>query len=256
MKIKNFKLKIPLLLFSAFCFSLLVFSFTFLVFSLKPASAETMRNDWYILKMGNFNMAAGKPTGAGGKVSFTMGQIGSGLYTGANYKVRAGFQYIYTLYPFSFTISQTSIDFGTISPANPVIRTNILTVNNQSAGGYVVTGSENHPMLMPSSGSMIPDTTCDNGLCSPSNATAWTSSLTYGFGYRCDNVSGTDCVAAFATPTFYKPFSASPTATIVMTGINVGINKQSQITYKVNVSNMQPGGAYSNLVTYIATPTF
>lgn len=250
---------LPINKFIFFIFNLVLIGlFVYLLIGLLPtkSAAETMRNDWYILKMGNFNMAAGKPTGAGGKVSFTMGQIGPGLYTGANYKVRAGFQYIYTLYPFSFTISQTSIDFGTISPANPVIRTNILTVNNQSAGGYIVTSSENHPMLVPSSGSMIPNTTCDNGLCSPSSATAWTSSLTYGFGYRCDNVSGTDCVTDFSTSTFYKPFSASPSATTVMNGVNAGKNKQSQITYKVNVSATQPAGAYSNLVTYIATPTF
>ena len=185
-----------------------------------------------------------------------MGQIGPGLYSGTNYRVRSGFQYIYTLYPFSFTISQTTIDFGTITPTNYVIRNNILTINNQSAGGYTVTSSENHPLLVPASGSMIPDTRCDNGLCSPIAATAWISTLTYGFGYRCDNVSGTDCVTDFSDSTFYKPFSASPSATIVMNGINAGKNKKAQITYKVNVSSTQPAGTYSNLINYIATPTF
>jgi hypothetical protein len=238
-----------------FIFFLLLIAFSF-IFNTGLAFGETMRNTWYVLRMGNFNMAAGKPTGAGGKVSFTMGQIGAGLYSGVNYKIRSGFQYIYTLRPFSFTISQTTIDFGTITAANPVTRTNLLTVNNQSAGGYIVTSSENHPLLVPATGSTIPNTTCDSGLCSSTNATAWTSSLTYGFGYRCDNISGTDCVTDFATSTFYKPFSASPSATTVMSGVNAGQNKQVQITYKVNVSNTQPAGTYSNLINYIATPTF
>lgn len=228
---------------------------TLLILNTRFAFAETMTNDWYILQMGNFNMSSGKPNGPSYSVSFTAGQLGPGLYSGSNYKVRAGFQYIYTLVPFSFIISQTSIDFGTLSPANAVTRTNTLTVNNQSAGGYTVTSSENHQLLTPSTGATIPDTTCDDGLCTSSNATAWISSLTYGFGYRCDNVSDTNCAAGFSDPTFYKPFSASPSATIVMSGTS-GTNKKSQITYKVNISATQPAGTYSNIITYIAMPTF
>jgi hypothetical protein len=41
----------------------------------------------------------------------------------------------------------------------------------------------------------------------------------------------------------------------VMTGANVGRNKQVQITYKANISGTQPGGNYRNVITYIATPT-
>jgi hypothetical protein len=231
------------------------FFLIFLALSTRFAFAETMTNDWYILQMGNFNMSSGKPSGPSYSVSFTAGQIGPGLYSGANYTVRSGFQYIYTLVPFFFSISQTSIDFGTLSPANPVTRTNTLTVNNQSAGGYTVTSSENHQLLTPATGAIIPDTTCDDGLCTSSNATAWTSTLTYGFGYRCDDVSYSDCVTDFSNSTFYKPFSASPSAAVVMSGAS-GANKESQITYKVNVSATQPAGTYSNIITYIAMPTF
>ncbi|HZJ18155.1 MAG TPA: hypothetical protein VFD45_00865 [Patescibacteria group bacterium] len=234
---------------------LLPVAFLFLVFSTHFVFAETMTNDWYILQMGNFNMSSGKPTGPDYSVSFTAGQISPGLYIGANYKVRSGFQYIYTLVPFYFSISQTSIDFGTLTPANPVTRTNTLTVNNQSAGGYTVTSNENHQLLVPATGALIPDTTCDDGLCTSSNATAWTSSLTYGFGYRCDDLSDTDCVTDFTDSSFYKPFSASPSATVVMSGAT-GVGKESQVTYKVNISATQPAGAYSNIITYIAMPTF
>ncbi len=222
------------------------------------ASAQTMTNEEYILQMGNFNMASGKPTGAGGKVSYTMGQTGAGLYskTGTNYKVRSGFQYIYSIIPFSFEISETNINFGPLTANNPVTRTNTLTVSNGSANGYQVTASENHPLLMFSSGQTIPNTTCDNGLCDSTTSDEWSSSLTYGFGYRCDNVSGTDCQTGFSDANYYKSFAASPSAEIVMTGANVGRNKQSQITYKVNVSGTQPAGLYSNTIMYIATPTF
>jgi hypothetical protein len=80
--------------------------------------------------------------------------------------------------------------------------------------------------------------------------------LTYGFGYRCDNQSGTDCDTQFSDSTFYKPFAASPSAVAVMSGITVGRNKVSQITYKLNISGAQPAGLYTNVINYIATPTF
>jgi hypothetical protein len=235
---------------------LTLFSLLFLTLSLNKAYSQTMTNDDYILQMGNFNMAAGKPSGSGYAVSYTAGQTGPGLYTGTNYKVRAGFQYIYTLYPFSFSVSNTNIDFGTLTATNPVTRTNTLTVSNNSAYGYQVTASENHPLLAPAYGAIIPDTVCDSGPCTPSTSGPWTSTLTYGFGYRCDNVSATDCATGFSDPTYYKPFDASPSAQVVMTGANVGKNKQCQITYKVNISGTQAAGTYTNTIMYIATPTY
>ena len=236
---------------------MLLSSLFFLTTSQKTYS-QTMTNDDYILQMGNFNMASGKPTGSGFAVSYTAGQVGAGLYTytGVNYKVRAGFQYIYTLIPFRFSISNTNIDFGTLTATNPVTRTNVLTVTNGSAYGYQVTASENHPLSSFASGATIPDTACDSGPCTPSTSGPWTSTLTYGFGYRCDNVSGTDCASGFSDSTYYKPFDASPSAQVVMTGNNAGRNKQCQITYKVNISGTQVAGTYTNTITYIATPTF
>lgn len=223
-------------------------------------NAFTMSNADWIIDFGNLNSTSGHPTGTHYKVSNTVGEFGGvGLYSGTNYKVRAGFQYIYSIIPFRFTISNLAIDFGSLTPTNPITRTNTLTVSNGSADGYTVTAFENHALLSPPSGQQIPDTTCDSGTCNESAAAAWTSTLTYGFGYRCDNVSGTDCPSVFATPTYYRQFSNTTlgeTPQAVMSGTNVGRNKQSQITYKVNISGTQAAGTYSNVITFIATPTF
>jgi len=239
-------------------FKLLLFLICLLTstFTASSAKALTMSNSNYILQMGNLNTAAGKPTGGDYKLGLTVGQTAPGLYTGTNYKVRAGFWYVRSIIPFAFSISETLIDFGTLSPTNPVTRTNTLTVSNGSANGYAVTASENHQLLVPASGALIPDTTCDNGTCTPTQSAVWTNTLTYGFGYRCTNVSGTDCATGFTVSTFYKQFAASPSAQTVMTGPNVGRNKQTQITYKVNISGAQAAGLYSNVIMYIATPTF
>lgn len=224
----------------------------------QKASALTMSNDNYILQWGDINAGGGESTGASGKLTSTIGQTAPGLYTGTNYKVRAGFQYIHSTIRFAFSISETSIDFGSLSPTNPVTRTNTLTVSNNSSSGYTVTVSENHPLQ--SAGNVsIPDTTCDNGLCTETTASPWTATLTYGFGYRCDNVLGTECVSDFTDPTYYKQFpdaSKNESEATVMSSTSVARNKRSQITYKVNISGTQAAGTYSNGITYIATPTF
>lgn len=243
---------------SIFLIILLTTSYLLLI-STQPVAAFTMSNLNYILEMGNLNSFAGKKSNDQFTLTDTGGQLAPGLYSGTNYKVKAGFQYIYPFVAFRFSISNLFIEFGTISPTTPVTRTNILTVSNGSAYGYQVTAFENHQLLSPSSGQIIPNTTCDAGTCTTTTAAAWTSTLTYGFGYRCDNLSGTDCSSDFATSTFYKQFpddSAGQSPVAVMTGTNIGRNKQGQITYKVNISGAQPAGLYSNVITYIATPTY
>jgi hypothetical protein len=231
---------------------LLVFSIS-QVLSSENANAQTMSNANYILQMGNLNSFSGRGGGPDYTLTFTGGQSGANLFTGPNYKVKLGFQYIYP-FVFRFSISSIFVDFGTISPTFPVTRSHQLTVTNHSAYGYQVTVSQNHNLRVDSSGNEIPPTTCDGGSCTPTTAAAWTGSLVYGFGYRCDNVSGTDCDSQFATD-FYKPFIASPSAIVVMSSINVGTNRKSNVTYKVNVSGTQAAGLYKNIINYIATPT-
>jgi len=201
-------------------------------------------------------MSSGKPTGDNYKMGVTTGQTAPGLFSGTNYKVKSGFQYIHSIIPFAFSIDNIDINFGTLTANNPVTRTSNLTVSNGSAAGYSVTASENHQLLVPATGALIPDTTCDNGTCTETTSAAWTNSLTYGFGYRCDNVTGTDCATGFTSADNYKQFDASPSAQTVMSGANVGRNKEVQITYKVNISTTQAAGLYTNTIMYIATPTF
>jgi len=212
-----------------------------------------MSNNQFKIKMGNFNSVSGNVSGSGYKLNETSGETVSGLYSGTNYKVKAGFQYARVKIPFSFSISQNLIDFGTLTPTNHVTRTTNLTVSSGQASGFTVVASENQ--LLKSSSSTIPNTTCDNGDCSNIKAATWTGSLTYGFGYRCDDLSGTNCVSGFSE-NFYKPFSLSPTTQTIMTSSKGGVSRKSQITYKVNISATQQPGTYTNVVTYIASPGF
>src|ERR1035437_2665949 len=135
----NYELRIKKV--SLTCVSLLLASCFLLLASAPTALAQTMSNASYMIQMGNLNSISGKPTGSGFKLSYTSGQTGPGLYSGTNYKVRAGFQYISSIIPFRFSITNNFIDFGIINPTTPVLRTNLLTISNGSAFGYQVTAS-------------------------------------------------------------------------------------------------------------------
>lgn len=227
----------------------------YLLFTVSSAFAQTMTNSFFKIIMGNLNMAAGNVANSTYNLSITAGQTAPGLYLGTNYKVRAGFQYVRVgKIAFTFTLSPNLIDFGVITPTNPVTRTVGLTVSSGAAKGFTVIASENQP-LTSSQNSVIPNTTCDNGDCSTLKATAWASSLAYGFGYRCDDVTGANCSTTFSD-TFYKPFALSPTSDTVMRSTTGGKTRKSQLTYKVNVSGSQAPGVYTNVVTYIAAPGF
>jgi len=215
-------------------------------------------NDKYILHEGNFNYTSGKTSNSDFGLSFTGGELAQGLFTGANYTVRSGFQYYYSIIPFEFSISSLFVDFGPLIPGSPVTRTNRLILSNGSAFGYNVVAYENNALRVVSTGNDIPDTTCDLGTCSETTAAEWSQNTTYGFGYRCDNITGTECNSGFTTADYYKQFSnleQSETPQSVMSGANVGRDFEAEIEYKVNVSSSQPAGLYQNQITYIATPS-
>lgn len=219
---------------------------------------SSMSNSSYIIRFPNLNSFSGKPTNSQYKLGITGGQTAPGLYSGTNYKIRAGFQYINFGRSFSFSISSLFVDFGPVVPGSPVTRTNYLTVTNRSAYGYTVLASENHPLRMNPSGVSVPDTTCDSGTCNEQSSSAWSSLTTFGFGYRCDNVTGADCQSGFTNPADYKQFASSESAEIaqpVMRGVNAVRDAQSQITYKINVSTTQPAGSYENAINFIAVPS-
>ena len=107
---------------------LLGLTIIYLVLYMGSANAQTMSNTNYIIRMGNLNSGSGKPTGPSYNVSFTTGQTGANLFTGPNFKVKLGFQYIYPLVPFRFSISSVLVDFGIIDPGTPKTRVQRLIV--------------------------------------------------------------------------------------------------------------------------------
>lgn len=237
-----------------------LFVYLFIGLFLPTAWGQTMTNKDYIIKIQDFNTISGTTANTDYKARPTAGDLSPQVSEGVNFRVRAGFENIAAATPFSVSLSSGTIDFGALSPTNPIVRTVDLSVYSLSTSGYSVITSENHPLQMSpeASGANISDTTCDNGECSQEKAGIWINTLTYGFGYRCDNVTGLDCDSSFSKPNFYKHFadvSNAQSPQSVMAGIG-SKNKDVRLSYKVNTSGNLAQGIYSNIVTYVAVPNF
>lgn len=242
----------------SFYFLVVVLSFYFLLFTFTSARAENiMRSDNYEITWPNLNSGAGLPTSDNYNLGATIGQTAPGLYSSTGYKVRAGFQYIHSIIPFSFRISSIAINFGSLTPGTPSTQNSTLTVSVGGAGGYVVKAAENNP-LTSEAASTIPDTLCDGSDCDETAAGVWASNSTYGFGL---NMSGADVPADFVDATYFRQFAdqSLPEPELpqtIMTGANVGVGISASVTYKVNVSSLQAAGTYRNMIIYLAIPTF
>ena len=240
-------------------FLLLVTCYLLLVTS-PEAAGQIMSNKDYKVKMQGFNAISGTTASTDYEVRSTVGDLSPIVSEGVNFKVRTGLENIVSALPFSTSLSSDIVDFGSLSPTNPIIRTVDLSIYSLSSYGYSILAFEDHPLQMNPSddGATIPNTTCDNGQCSEDNAGEWKNTLTYGFGYRCDNVLGFDCDNSFLKPNFYKSFtdnSNSMSPKSIMAGIG-SKNKEIRLSYKVNISGNQAQGIYANIVTFIAVPSF
>ncbi len=262
LKVQNCNLKFKI--FWVFFF-ILTFNFALLTFNLNKTRAQSsIKSTNYEITWPNLNMAAGNSTSSGYRMGITAGQTSPGLYSKSGYKIRAGFQYIHSLIPFSFKISSLNLDFGTLTPE--VLTNNqslTLTVNSGSAGGYQIQAQENDE-LTSTALSTIPDTSCDDpeDTCDQNDTGTWTKTTTYGFGY---NMTGTDVPSEFSDGKYKRFANASnipyeePVKIMGKTpaeGHVAGKNKEATMNLRINISNIQPAGVYQNILTFWAIPTY
>lgn len=224
------------------------------------AKAINMSSPAYEIDMSNLNMVSGRKSGSGLVVSDTVGQTAPGRYDSTGYVVKAGFQYIHSILPFSFTISDLSIDFGSLTPGTPATLENTLSVTAGSAGGWQVTAFENHEMRNQTESAEIPDAKCNDPVadpCTPTDAKVWTDNDDYGFGYSIsgDNVDTDD----FVDDSYFRPFAnqeESESPAEIMASSESTSSATATVTYKVNISPQQSAGNYQNYLVFIATPTY
>ena len=216
-----------------------------------------MSSSNYAVSFENLNMTSGEKSSSSYNVTDTVGQNANGLYGTTGYVVRAGFQYLYSIGKFQFTISNSDVAFGELTPNTFSTGSTTLSVSNGGAGGYQVTAYEDKPLTIQGGGSTtIPDTTCDAGGCSESISGTWTDATKHGFGYR---MTGQDVPTDFSGANTFKQFANKLTnevPQVVMSSLSVGKNRTATVTYKVSIPGSQAAGNYENSIVYIATPGY
>jgi len=158
------------------------------------------------------------------------------------------------------TVTNTSVDFGTLSAATFSHGCQDLSIGTNANNGYNITSQENTQLT--SLTNTIPDTTCGASACDETTAAPWTDAATYyGFGHTCSTIDGTGCNTAYSTGNSYRQFASignAETAQSIMTKSSTPtvVTEKGRVEYKIAISNIQPPGSYQNTITYIATPNF
>lgn len=231
----------------------------FLMICLSTVQAETLESSSFIIQFGNFNVTSGEKSGATYNVTDTVGQTGAGPYGEfgtANYFVGGGFQYIYPLDRFRFTISKTDIDLGELTAFAHNTDTNVLTITAPTAGGYQIYAYEQHPLKLSVSSATIADTTCDNNDCDQTVAKIWQDTSVGGFGF---NVNGTDKATDFTNTNFFRQFAdnaLSEPMQLIMSNSGYSVDRTATVTYKAGLSGSEPAGRYDTAIIFVAVPAY
>ena len=218
------------------------------------AKAETMQSPNYTIRLGNFNMTSGFKSSASYNLTDTVGQIAADFFASSGYHVKAGFQYIYSLYNFSFSISSLTVGL-TLAPNTFSSSSHTLTVTAPGQG-YSVTAYETSKLTKSGGTDTIPDTTCDAGSCNTTTAGVWTTPTHNGFGY---NLTGNDIAPDFTNSTYFRPFpdiALGGTPATIMSTTAAGKNRVATVTYQVSPSGSQASGDYQTDIIYVATPAY
>lgn len=246
--------------------------------------AVNMDSNQYRIQFGTIGTGGGKMEDSIDNtytLTSTLGQAAAREFQSNGFIVKAGFQYIYSRTPFTFSLSTSQMDFGTLIPNTPATLPLTLSVSFGGAGQYIVTARADSPLTRRVGAQTIPFTICNGGVdtCTISSAKTWTSTSAYGFGY---SMTGEDIPTDFISSNYYRPFAnllAVEAPQIVMSSVDVtdelsptpnptytpapqltGVERdtvhESTMTMKVNISAIQPAGSYTSVIRFLATPSF
>ncbi len=171
------------------------------------------------------------------------------------------------------TTTPTSINFGTLEIDTPVRAAQDLSVTTNASDGYSVTVFQDQRLTSPG-GDTIKNFE-EDGSVPTSAAKGWTSPSenlsdpnTWGhFGFTSEDTQvAASCLGTpgggghYFDGNVWAGFSGSTPAEIMChVGPSDGSTQHigtTRVGYQIEISALQPAGEYSNVLTYIATPTF
>jgi len=224
-----------------------------------PVWADRLESNSYIIQFGNFNIGSGGGETNNYGLTYTIGQTAPGpfgAYGSSNYFIGSGFQYIYQIQPFGFSIDNVAIDLGELTAGVHNSASNKLTITTRGAGGYTIYAYELSPLTHSNGTNTIPDTTCNAGSCTQAIAGVWTNQDIPGFGF---NVVAADAAADFLDSTYFRQFADDSTAEdmqVIMSDTDIANSEEGTITYKVGIDGSTAAGNYQTGVVYVAVPGY
>lgn len=231
-----------------------LFSFILAPLLSGPVKAETMNSNSYTVRTGNFNITSGLKSSGSYTLTDTVGSTVAEYFHSTGYHVKAGFQYLYTLYDFSFSLSSLAVSLALV-PNTFSNASHTLTVTAPGQG-YAVSTYATSRLKLQGSATYLPDTLCDAGPCTESDADIWTNPSNNGFGY---NVAGADASTDFVTTDYFRPFpdlSLGDSPAVLLSTVEAGKNRTATLTYRLSSPGDQAAGTYNTDIIYIATPTY
>lgn len=207
-------------------FLLLLFLFPDLVFGM---SSPNYRIDQSFVGSGGT-----RETSANYQVLETVGDIGTGNSSSANYRLRAGFLSGTQDASLTFSVSTSSLNLGSISPSAVSSAAHTMTVTTDLTRGYVITAQADGPFRSgPNSIPFVADGTVTAG------SAEYGARFTGGLG---SHPTGDISLAPLTTVTTYTD--------------NVSGGDTTTATYRVSAAPSTQPGSYASTTTYIATATF
>jgi len=198
-------------------------------------NAIDMSSSSYRIIFGTLNSGGSRTTSSGYKLDISLGQVAAAQFNSSGYVVKAGFQYVRTLTPFSFTLSDTSLDLGTLLPNTFSTQHLLVTINHRGVG-YEVAAIADTRLKQLFGSDEIPDTSCNGGAstCTETTAALWNSTGTYGFGY---NANGDDVSSDFLSTSYFRPFPTKTdgeSAATFMSSNATAIARSATVTVNTN----------------------
>lgn len=157
----------------------------------------------------------------------------------------------------------TAISFGPISTDTFYHGCLDWVVSTNAANGFSATAESNSALQIVSTTTTIEFFTVTAATANPTTAYVWGATNTYGFGYTCDDENGgTVCNTDFTSGAnnSYRPFAdkslGTPEDPAEFLSSSTATASTSRIDYRLKTVATQAAGDYTNILTYIFTPTF
>ncbi len=202
-------------------------------------------------------MTSGSKSSQNYNVQDVVGQTATGLLTSQGYTIQSGFPYLSGVEPFRFSLSTTKVDFGKLSPFQPITKQIQAIVDNGLSSGYQVFAVEVGPLTSDTK-AIIRHTKCDqdNNRCTSTTARSWRQNGVVGFGY---GLVGNSIPEDFKDSSYFRPFadlSQGQDPIVIMSSRAHKVRHQTTINFRVNISSTQPVGNYRNTIIFTAIPGY